>query len=124
MTSEYIARSVNTNPAVVRRILSLLAEADITTSRLGAGGGALLARPAEDITLLEVFRAVEARDLFSMHHAQPNPDCPVGRNIQDALQEATGAAKKAFESELADRTAAEVLHRVKTYEAGDPTTTT
>lgn len=117
VTSEYIAESVNTNPAFVRRILSRLAEVGITTSRLGAGGGALLAQPAEDITLLEVFQAVEGCDLFTMHHAQPNPKCPVGRNIQSALQEATGAAKRAFDAELRTRTAADVVRRLKSYES-------
>lgn len=117
VTSEYIAGSVNTNPAVVRRILSMLAKAGITTSRLGTGGGALLARPATDVTLLEVFRAVEACNLFAMHNAQPNPQCPVGRNIQGVLEEATGAAQRALEAELEDRSVKDVLKQVKSREA-------
>lgn len=121
VTSDYIAGSVNTNPAVVRRILSMLAGADITASRLGAGGGALLARPAAEITLLEVFQAVEACQLFAMHSAEPNPQCPVGRNIQDVLKEATGAAQRALEAELADRTVADVLDQVQAHEQGEGT---
>ena len=116
VTSEYVAGSVNTNPAVVRRILSMLAAAGITTSRLGAGGGAFLARPASDVTLLEVFQAVEARELFAMHNAQPNPQCPVGRNIQAVLEKTTGAAQRALEAELAGRTVADILRQVRTRE--------
>src|SRR3712207_248133 len=43
VTSEYIAASVNTNPSLIRRLLSALARAGLTTSQLGTGGGALLA---------------------------------------------------------------------------------
>ena len=44
LSSDIIAGSVNTNPALIRRLLSMLAAAGLTTSQLGAGGGALLAR--------------------------------------------------------------------------------
>ncbi|HEY9899092.1 MAG TPA: Rrf2 family transcriptional regulator [Pantanalinema sp.] len=112
ITSDYLAGSVNTNPAVVRRILSLLAQAGLTTSRLGAGGGALLARPAEAITLLEVYRAVEDGHLFAMHHETPNPLCMVGRNIQGALERTIDDAQRALEAELAGKTIAGVLGEV------------
>lgn len=114
LTSDYIAGSVNTNPAVVRRILTRLARAGITTSRLGAGGGSLLARPAAEITLRDVYRAVECEErLFALHHEKPNPACPVGRHIQAVLDRATGAAQQALEEALADRTVADVMAEVK-----------
>lgn len=122
VTSEYIAKSVNTNPAVVRRIICMLAEAKLTTSRRGAGGGALLARPATDIPLLEVFQSVEASELFAMHNGQPNPQCPVGRNIQAALAETTVAAERALKAELANRTVADILHDVRSREQEETAT--
>ena len=122
VTSAYIAGSVNTNPVVVRRILSMLAEAGITTSRLGTGGGALLAVPAADVTLLDVFRAVEECKMFAMHSAPPNPKCPVGRNIQAALEETTDAAQRALEAELARHTVADILDRVDAEERSTATT--
>lgn len=112
VTSERIAGSVNTNPAVVRRILSLLARAGLTTSRRGAGGGALLARPAVGITLREVYCAVEGGELFAMHHEAPDHRCPVGRHIQSVLEAATGAARAALEASLGERTVADVLESV------------
>ena len=54
--SEDIARSVNTNPTVVRRILGALAEAGLTYSQMGQGGGALLARPGSDLAAGRVSR--------------------------------------------------------------------
>ena len=65
LTSEFIAGSVNTNPVVIRRLLSVLNKAGLTTGRLGAGGGATLARPATAITLLDVHRAVGAGEISS-----------------------------------------------------------
>ncbi|HEX8852924.1 MAG TPA: Rrf2 family transcriptional regulator, partial [Pyrinomonadaceae bacterium] len=56
--SEYLACSVNTNPVVIRRILCALARAGLVTSQTGASGGSRLARPAAEITLREVYRAV------------------------------------------------------------------
>jgi Rrf2 family protein len=107
VTSEYIAGSVNTNPSFVRRMLSVLARAGITTSQMGTGGGALLARPAGDITLLDVYRAVDEGEVFGLHE-QPNPACPVGRNIQAELQARFDAATRALEAQLARTTIAEL----------------
>ena len=84
ITSEWIAGSVNTNPVVIRRILSMLAKAGLIATQEGAKGGARPARPAADIDLLAVYRAVEEGDLFASHPQPPNPDCPVGCNIQAA----------------------------------------
>ena len=117
LTSEYMARSVNTNPAVVRRILSLLARAGLTHARMGAGGGTVLARPAEEITLRDVYRAVECGELFALHNEKPDPKCFVGRNIQAVLERATGAAQSALEEQLGERTVADVMAEVR---AEDP----
>ncbi len=112
VTSEYMAGSVNTNPGFVRRLLSALARAGLTTGRLGPHGGATLARPADQIRLVEVYRGVEPGDLFALHRAPPNPACPVGRNIQAALSSVLRRAEGALESELAEITLADVSHRV------------
>src|SRR5215207_9248111 len=97
VTSEYLAASVHTNPSLVRRLLGTLARAGLTTSRLGLGGGALLARRADEITLLDVYRAVdEEGELFALHRERPNPKCLVGRNIQGALTAHLDAATRAL----------------------------
>jgi Rrf2 family protein len=117
-TSEYIAGSVNTNPSLVRRLLGTLAKAGLTTSRMGTGGGALLARPAESITLRDVFRAVEEEgELFRMHRERPNPACPVGRNIQAVLEDRFDDAMKALEARLARTTIADLGQDIARCEA-------
>ncbi|WP_175881845.1 Rrf2 family transcriptional regulator [Burkholderia sp. BCC0044] len=108
LSSDIIAGSVNTNPALIRRLLSMLAAAGLTTSQLGAGGGALLAREPGEITLLDVYRAVDEAQLFALHRETPNPACLVGRHIQGVLTGYIGDAQRAMEASLATRTLVDV----------------
>ena len=107
-TSELIASSVCTNASLIRRLLSQLARAGLTTSQMGTGGGALLARPADAITLLDVYRAVDEDGGVIPMHPSPNPKCPVGRNIQAVLSTRIDAAERALRDELAGTTIAEL----------------
>jgi Rrf2 family protein len=108
ITSERIATSVNTDPSLIRRLLSQLARAGLTTSQMGTGGGALLARPAEKMTLLDLYEAVnDGAEIIPIHPA-PNPQCPIGRNIHGVLEPRIGAAERAFRAELAHTTIAEL----------------
>lgn len=118
LSSEYVAGSVNTNASLVRRLLGSMARAGLTTSQFGAGGGALLARPAGQITLADVYRAVDAGDLFGMHREGPNPACPVGRHIAGALQTRIDAAERAMAAELDRTTIADLSRDVAQREEG------
>ncbi len=112
LRSEDLANSVNTGPVVVRGLLSRLADAGLTKSQLGAGGGALLAKPAGRIRLLDVYQAVEDTELFSLHRTPPRADCLVGGNIQEAMRPALERARKALEAELAKVTIADIAVEV------------
>jgi Rrf2 family protein len=114
--SDVIAASVNTNPSLIRRLLSQLAKAGLTTSQMGAGGGALLARPADAITLLDVYRAVDEEGVVFGLHADPNPACPVGRNIQPVLKAQMQAAETAMLAQLAQTTIARMAEDVAAHE--------
>ena len=76
LRSEELAYSANTSPVVIRGLLSKLSEAGLTKSQLGAGGGALLAKPAKRIRLLDVYESVENPELFSVHRTPPCATCP------------------------------------------------
>lgn len=112
LRSEDIAYSANTGAVVIRGLLSRLSDAGLTRSQLGAGGGALLARPAEKIRLLDVYRAVEDTELFSLHRTPPCENCAVGRNILEAMQPTLSRARKALEDELGKTTIADVASEV------------
>ncbi|MFD0767490.1 Rrf2 family transcriptional regulator [Bacillus sp. CGMCC 1.60114] len=100
-TSEYMGESVNTNPVIIRKVLSYLKKAGFVQVRRGAGGASLV-RDLREITLLDVYRAVdvvEAEKLFHFHE-QPNPDCPIGANIQTVLEVILVQAQEAMEQVL------------------------
>ena len=108
LRSEDLAYSASTSPAVIRGLFSRLNSAGLTKSQLGAGGGALLAKPAEKVRLLEVYQAVEDTQLFTLHRTPPPRTCAVGGNIMDALQPTLARAREAFEDELARVTIADL----------------
>ena len=110
--SEDIATSANTGPVVIRGLLSRLGNAGLTTSQLGAGGGALLAKPADQIRLLDIYAAVEETDLFPLHRMPPCANCAVGGNIQAAITPVLDRAKAAMERELASVTLDEIAMEV------------
>lgn len=112
-TSEYVAGSVNTNPVVVRRLLGRLADAGLTESRMGPGGGWTLRRSPEQITLLDVYRATADTGLVAGVPSPPNPQCPVGRSIQPVLTERISVAERRFHDELAATSIADLLAAVR-----------
>ncbi|MGK5027445.1 Rrf2 family transcriptional regulator [Janthinobacterium sp. RB2R34] len=108
MRSEDLAYSANTSAVVIRGLLSRLAEAGLTKSQLGTGGGTMLQKLASEIRLLDVYEAVEDTELFSLHRTPPCANCAVGGNIIAALQPTLTRARSALEQELASITIADV----------------
>ena len=107
--SDKLAGSVNTNPVVIRRLLSRLREAGLVRTRKGSTGGASLCSAPESITLDVIYRAVEPSSSFGTHRQKPNQRCPVGAGIERVLDEVFVSAQAALETELARRTLGDVL---------------
>lgn len=108
-TGDYIAGSVNTNPVIIRKIMGNLKKAGLVDVRPGVGGASLLKAP-EEITLLDVYRAVdvvEEGQLFHVHD-RPSPDCPVGRSIEAALRAEFAEAQAVMEGRLEKTTLAQL----------------
>ena len=114
LKSEMVACSVNTNPVVIRRIVCSLQRAQIVTSQTGAAGGSKLARAPREITLLEVYKAVEGGRLLALHRQRPDRHCSVGMNIESVFSVILREAEEAFEQVLANLTVEKVLRAVKT----------
>ncbi|MDL2318427.1 Rrf2 family transcriptional regulator [Eubacteriales bacterium OttesenSCG-928-A19] len=88
VTSGMLASSVGCNPVEIRKLLSSLKKAGIIDVSRGTGGTALRRAPA-DITLLDIYSAVDATSLNELIgvHMHPVDECPFGRNIQALLAE-------------------------------------
>lgn len=110
VTSEFLASSVNVNPVVIRRILQQLKKAEIVEVKRGSGG-AEIARDLKDITLLDVYNAVESVEdgqLFHFHE-DPNPQCPVGKNIHKIMDHRLEEIQEAMENEMRSVTIQDIM---------------
>jgi Rrf2 family protein len=110
-TSQRIATSVQTNPVVIRRCLGQLKDGALVTVTHGRGGGWNLARPAADITLLDVYRALPDEPVFGMPASTPDLECDVGAGIECALSDVYRQATEALCGSLREITLADVLRR-------------
>ncbi|WP_061291700.1 Rrf2 family transcriptional regulator [Herbidospora cretacea] len=112
-TSDRIAESVQTNPVVIRRYLGELRAAGLVEARRGAGAGWRLTREPAEVTLLDVYRAVEDGPLFAMHATPPNLGCPVGSGIRPALGEVYAGVEERLRAQLAATTIADLLNDIR-----------
>lgn len=99
--SAEIAGSVATNPVVIRRLLSALLKARLVTAQKGATGGFALASAPQNISLLDIYRAVEPTPNHGLRTFAPNHKCPVGAKIETILQGVFFKAQAGMEAELA-----------------------
>ena len=113
LKSEQVAESVNTNPVVIRRMLLELAEAGLVVSQTGSLGGSRLANDPAKTTLLDIYRALECRGVFSLHRQPPSRNCPVGVNIETVLGDVLLEVDTAVERVLGNITINDVVQRSK-----------
>ncbi|MCA1637067.1 MAG: Rrf2 family transcriptional regulator, partial [Acidobacteria bacterium] len=107
--SDYIAKSVNTNPVVIRRLLSTLYESGLVVSQTGTCGGSCLTRQPNEISLLEIYRTVSKSEVFALHPNTPDQHCAVGKNIQAVLEKLQSEVDEAIEERLSKYTLQDVI---------------
>lgn len=111
--SAEIASSVDTNPVVIRRLLSALVKAHLVTATKGVTGGFALASTPENISLRDIYRAVEDKPHRGLDHFVPNHKCPVGAKIGTILHGIYVKAQASMEAELARVTLADVHQQLR-----------
>lgn len=84
-TSEALAKAMTTNPVVVRRILGGLRDAGLVASEKGHGGGWVIARPLDQITLRQVHDALGAPELLAIGNRTEAPTCLVEQAVNNTL---------------------------------------
>ena len=110
VTSDFLSGSTGVNAVIVRNVLGQLRNAGIVETRQGSGG-AHLAKALDEITLYDIYKAVDCVDdegLFHFHE-NPNAECPVGRNIHKAMDGRLQTAQSALENELKSTTLAQIV---------------
>lgn len=113
-TSGFMASSIGVNPVIIRKISAQLKRHDLLHVPPGTGG-ATLPRPAEEISLYDIYKAVESVDkdsLFNIHE-KPNQACIIGRNIERVLNTHMTAAQAALENTLKTASVADLVREIK-----------
>lgn len=111
LTSDFLAGSVQVNPVIIRNILLKLKAAGMIQISRGRNNMSLLKSPKE-ISLLDVYKAIEPLEhntLFAFHK-NPNPECPVGRNIHNLLDNRLMSVQTAMEEKLSKMNLADILN--------------
>ena len=115
VSSDFLAGSIGVNPVIVRTVISQLREAGIVRTLRGSSGAKLAKQPGE-ITLYDIYKAVDSVDvdegLFHFHE-HPSPDCPIGKNIRRALDPRLADAQRALEESLRSATLEDILDDVR-----------
>lgn len=114
ITSDFLASSISVNPVIVRKIMLQLRNAGLVHVARGTGGVSA-AKPLGEITFYDIYQAVdliENGELFHFHD-NPNPECPVGKNIHTALDDKLQSVQEAMENEMRRHTVADVVKDIK-----------
>jgi Rrf2 family protein len=119
VTSDRIAASVQTNAVSIRRLFQALGKAGLVVGQMGPNGGARLGRAPEEITLADIWRAVDDDELFALPRSGGNPSCSLNRAVRPVLGEVFADATSALERSLAGVTLADVIARVHARAGAD-----
>ncbi|TPL47656.1 Rrf2 family transcriptional regulator [Mesorhizobium sp. B2-4-4] len=107
LTSEQLATFIPTNPVVVRRTIAGLRDAGIVTSSRGHGGGWLLGRPPDEISLAEISAAL-GETLLPFGTEPESPGCLVEQAVIAVLDDFRIAAEKLLAEKLSRITLADL----------------
>jgi Rrf2 family protein len=111
LSSDYIAGSININPALARKEISNLRNHGLISSKEGKSGGYSLSKPANRISLADVYLLVKTQPLLGIAKNTPNPDCPVGKQINKKIDELYADVDKAILKKLSSINIADFSNR-------------
>ncbi len=113
MTSELLAKSLQTNPVVIRRIMAGLRKQGYVHSEKGHGGGWTLACDLTKVTLRDIYVAIGSPTLLAMSHRTETPGCLVEQSVNAALDGAFQDAEALLLERLGEVTLGELNASVR-----------
>ncbi|TSD67183.1 Rrf2 family transcriptional regulator [Inquilinus sp. KBS0705] len=111
LSSEFLAGSINVNPVLVRKELSNLIKHQLVYSKAGKSGGYTLSKPAMQITLANIYTAVKSTAILGNAKNEPNPKCPVGKQINQHLDEINKQVDQSVMQKLGNTTLADFTNK-------------
>src|ERR1700759_617208 len=109
VTSGHLAGSVNTSASFVRRTLAKLSKAGLVKTSTGKAGACWLARDAKNISLLDIYQAVDAPKAFAIHDYAEQKVCYVSCHIKTALEKVLDKTQAALETSLKGTSLADIV---------------
>ena len=88
VTSEDLGKRMGVNPVVIRRTFAGLRNSGLVKAVKGHGGGWRMARPLDEISLLDVYRALAEPVLIFQHRGDENSKCLIEKTVGQALNQA------------------------------------
>lgn len=117
--SEYIACLVKTNAVVIRRLMCELSKANLIESQSGANGGSWLKRDAQEISLWNIYRAIEMGEVFALHSPSEEANCQISCNIAEVLTDVQEKIDSSIKRSLNAISLADVLRKLKNERLDD-----
>jgi Rrf2 family protein len=113
MTSDLLAKAMDTNPVVIRRIMAGLRDQGYVRSEKGHGGGWTLARDLSEVTLRDVYTAIGCPSLLAIGNRTESPGCFVEQEVNAALSHAFRDAEALLLSRLGGVTLASLSNALR-----------
>jgi DNA-binding IscR family transcriptional regulator len=115
VTSAHLTASVRAHDSQVRSVLSKLVKAGLVVTSRGRNGFSSLSRPANKISLLEIYKAVGAPPVFSIHEYPREKTCRTSCTHKQAMVELLEDTQRAFEARLGERMLTEMVAKARSY---------
>ena len=111
LSSTAIARSINSNPSLVRRLMTQLTKNGLLTTQQGVANPALVFKP-QDISLLDIYMAISNDENLLHVDETTNPQCPIGSNISSILNDTYQRVQLAAENEMQNINLADITYEL------------
>jgi Rrf2 family protein len=108
-TSTQLAESVNTSPSFIRRVVAKLSKANLVSTTMGKTGSCSLAKRPKEISLLDIYKAVEAPKAFAIHDYPVQKSCAVSCAIKTAMDKVLDKTQHSMEKSLGEISLADVI---------------
>lgn len=112
MSSDSLAKSVNTNPVVIRRLLSLLTKSNLVQTTRGKAGGVKLAKEPQLITLKDVYTALSPAEAIAPRDKSPHKECPVSCAMFTIMTNIADGSHKAMMKYLESQKLSDIIKKI------------
>lgn len=107
--ASFVGDSISVNPLIAKRIIGSMVKAGLAEAVLGARGGYRLARSADQVSLWDIYHAVQGNGPFRSRYGMPESNCDEGRAIDRVVFDLYEDLDQEIERRLSQITLAQIL---------------